>query len=70
MHAPQLGMFDPATAQARQAATCESKVRYFTRDEAKHTAKLLSRQRRVKLKIYRCPCCTGWHLTKAENAKR
>lgn len=68
MHAPQFGLIDPAEQAARRAATCERKKTYFTRDEAKSTAKRLNRLKRTNLKPYRCVVCGLYHLTK--EAKR
>lgn len=62
--APQYGRDTPELHQQRQARTCSQKVTHLTR------AVKLSRQKRVKLKPYKCPTCGFFHLTKAENLKR
>ena len=68
--APQYGQDTPELHQQRRARTCSQKVTHLTRADAKARAVKLSRQKRVKLKPYKCPTCGFFHLTKAENLKR
>lgn len=68
--APQYGI-EPAEAHAaRQVRCCSQKVKHATRAAAKAHAVILGRKRRVKLKVYKCPTCGQFHLTKAENLRR
>lgn len=54
----------PPNPEADDIAACRRKRRYRDRDEA-----IYSRQHRQaagapKLRVYACPCCRGFHLTK------
>ena len=60
--APQFGICD--TTGVQRERNCRQKRRYTFRDDAKGEAKRLGRLNRVKLGVYRCPVCDGWHLTK------
>ena len=42
---------------------CESKTRYKTPAQAKKVLKHVRKKRDVRLRVYRCPDCLGWHLT-------
>lgn len=45
-------------------ADCSSKRRYLSPQEAEKNAKVARRKRNERLRVYRCPHCAGWHLTK------
>ena len=45
-------------------ADCESKQRYDSPTEAEKQVKVARRKRDQRLRVYRCPHCMGWHLTK------
>jgi len=52
-------------AQAkRDAAMCFQKSRYPTKDVARGYANKAESARGDKLRIYFCPICSGYHLTK------
>lgn len=36
---------------------------------ANHSAKVISRAKNIKLYIYKCPLCLGYHLTSRKNYK-
>ena len=40
------------------------KRRYFSEQEAENTAAYLEKTRNQTLRVYRCPDCGYWHLTK------
>lgn len=48
----------------RPDRACRRKVMYPTLNDARHAAKLLSRSKERAVETYRCPFCSGWHLTK------
>lgn len=48
----------------KAAAACGTKTRYTTEAEAEKQRRYFQRIRDVDLRIYRCPLCLGWHLTK------
>ena len=52
------------TKPDKKWADCDSKRRYVTPQEAERSAKTARRKRDEKLRVYRCPHCQGWHLTK------
>lgn len=45
---------------------CVKKVRYNYESHAKKVAKNVFKTRGVKLRVYMCPKCLGYHLTKSE----
>ena len=49
---------------------CERKRIWFTMEKAREVADQARRERKVRLRIYRCPDCGGFHLTKEERANR
>lgn len=50
----------PAPALARM---CFSKKRYPSEDFAAQVAQVAADKRGVDLRVYHCPCCSGFHLT-------
>ena len=52
--------------------TCQVKQRWVTEIEARANALLSLEERRDtdRLWVYRCPHCSGWHLTSVPNGKR
>jgi hypothetical protein len=48
----------------KQWADCASKRRYESPQEAQKNSKAARRKRDARLRVYRCPHCAGWHLTK------
>lgn len=53
------------TSRKWRFASCESKKRYRTQDEARRTARNCKKHRGVELHAYFCPICKGYHLTRA-----
>jgi hypothetical protein len=43
---------------------CKSKRRYTTEAFAQRVAMRATRQRGTPLRVYPCPLCKGWHITK------
>ena len=43
--------------------SCESKNRYASKSEAQLAIASCAEYSTVKLSVYRCPYCDGWHLT-------
>ena len=48
---------------------CFSKVRHETAEEAELHADYLYETQDIKLDIYKCPICNGWHLTSKRKRK-
>lgn len=48
---------------ALRAHGCRGKKRHRTKQLAKQNAKLTARLGGIKLRIYKCPVCLGYHLT-------
>jgi len=42
---------------------CTSKKLYITKEEAEEQVEYLWKEKQVDLRTYKCPLCTGWHLT-------
>jgi hypothetical protein len=53
----------------KQLEDCRRKVRYETEREADDAA-YRARMEGTELRIYHCPWCAGWHLTRAERRSR
>lgn len=49
-----------------RASMCLSKHRYSTRIEAKISLKRCVEKRGGIFRVYQCPWCFGWHITKKE----
>ena len=49
----------------RNESQCHKKRSYFSFTEAGTARDRAESKRGVKLRIYKCPCCLQWHLTKA-----
>lgn len=49
---------------------CLRKNRYDTREEAEGVAEHRQREAGIKLKVYGCPLCGGFHLAKAKGRRR
>jgi hypothetical protein len=43
---------------------CWQKKRFYSEDIAKYTAKLQRKRYGQLMKVYRCPFCEFWHLTR------
>lgn len=43
---------------------CKSKRRYPSEKFAEKVARRATRQRGLALRVYPCPLCQGWHITK------
>lgn len=56
----------------RTDKTCQAKRRYTSEVEARAGAVVDMRERanRHRLWVYRCPHCSGWHLTHKEQGRR
>lgn len=52
----------------KQIETCNSKVTFFTRKEARDKAKRLN-LRNFNQAVYRCPICGNYHLTTVKENK-
>jgi hypothetical protein len=48
---------------------CERKVRYSDEFGARAAGQLLEEQNKIKLWLYPCPICKGWHLTKKHHSR-
>lgn len=59
---PHYTLVEPAT---NDVATCRRKTRWGTKQRAKK-GKALAERRDVKLYIYECSVCHGWHLTSSD----
>ena len=46
--------------------TCFSKTRYATEEEALDTVAYLYEMEGIRLSVYKCPICNGYHLTKGK----
>lgn len=44
--------------------TCSRKHRYSSKAAVKQAASIASKSQGIELHYYRCPYCSGWHLTK------
>lgn len=55
------------TDLANDPSACLAKIRYETREAAKHTARHLSRRVGKDQFVYRCEHCAGFHTTSARN---
>ena len=42
---------------------CKSKVYYATQNDARHSAKMIAKEKERGVSIYRCPFCPGFHLS-------
>lgn len=51
------------------AGICERKLRYKGKSVAKNAAARGLNDRGVKLYVYECASCRGWHLTHVDPAK-
>lgn len=49
--------------EERQKEICSNKDFYATKEEAEVAATYCYYQRGVKLKVYKCSVCEGYHLT-------
>ncbi len=49
-----------------QNSNGEHKELYKNKQDAENRAKILYKEQRVSLKVYKCPHFNGWHLTKKE----
>lgn len=45
---------------------CLNKALYITYEEADRVRKHCEKERGIKLRIYKCPICKGYHLTSKE----
>ena len=45
-------------------ARCQGKVSYPSQRAANRTLQRCSQERGTSLRVYECPICDGWHLTK------
>lgn len=50
--------------------SCSSKRRYTSEDMARAYGMQYQVQNKVKLWLYNCRICLGWHLTKSNNGHR
>jgi hypothetical protein len=46
-------------------AMCTTKRAYRTEQHARGVAREARRKRGVELRVYQCPACGEWHITKA-----
>lgn len=46
---------------------CSSKVRYPNENAANYAKKIVEVKKGIKMAIYECPLCNGWHVCKAIN---
>jgi hypothetical protein len=51
---------DPERLVTRKVCLHTGKIKYASRDRARKAMRGLS----ATLRAYRCPSCSGWHLTK------
>jgi hypothetical protein len=55
----------------KDRAACKRKIRHRTESKALVVAAKCAAMRNVRgLHVYRCPVCSGWHLTHQERARR
>lgn len=47
----------------RQSEHCVDKCAFTSKADAKRAERQSLLRRGVRLKVYRCPVCTRWHLT-------
>jgi hypothetical protein len=52
------------TKAKRDTSMCYKKSRYPTEQRARLYADKAEADRGVKLRVYSCPICMGWHMTK------
>ena len=55
----------PSVPKGVRWAMCERKIRYRKRTSALSAA-LRSARHTQQIRVYRCPLCNGWHLTRKE----
>lgn len=48
----------------KKHARCGRKRRYRSPEHARHMQRNASQHRGTQLRVYLCPSCDGWHLTK------
>ncbi len=48
---------------------CVNKVKYKTEAHAWRMKNIQEKKNSISLKVYSCPCCKGWHLTKQAEVK-
>ncbi len=55
---------------SRWLQQCGKKRRYRTEKYARQMANACEKRRKVKLRVYACAMCNGWHITsKPEKAR-
>ena len=54
----------------RTVNVCNAKRRFHTQEQAEHGAEHSWKKRRVRMKVYECPVCGGWHMTHKRRRKR
>lgn len=58
---PKVSRYRPSSG----VATCESKRRFPTEEQAEQAAETqMLTDMRLELKVYHCPHCHTWHLTR------
>ena len=54
-----------------EASKCKKKRKHFTEAGAKEVAKhQMKKNQNLKLEVYKCNFCTGWHLTRKKQYLR
>jgi hypothetical protein len=48
----------------KNESQCHKKKSYFTTIEAERVRERAEKKRGVALRVYKCPCCLQYHLTK------
>lgn len=64
-HSKAAQVYEDAHSRRRWLTDCGKKRRYKTRELADTVATDAQEKRGVGLRVYECPHCLGWHLTRA-----
>ncbi len=48
----------------RASDACEGKMTFFSKNDARHHAKEIAQKTGRNASAYRCPFCSGYHVTK------
>jgi hypothetical protein len=54
----------------KQLEDCRRKTRYASEREADDAAYRKRMEEGLALRVYRCPWCDGWHLTRGGGARK